>query len=163
MKAAGFPIGLVDGTDLASCRMYAGFAATWRGFARNAYEALGSPVALAVMVALNASLFIVPFVALPLAVVTQGFSPASALWGTAVALAVALRAALAIRFRAPLWTALATPVAVALMIGIQLHSYANARFGRGVTWRSRTYGPARPARNVDSAREVESVGIRITK
>ena len=151
MKAAGFAIGLVDGTDLATCRMYEGFAATWRGFTRNAYEALGSPAVLAVMVTLNASLFIMPFVALPLAFVSQGLSPATALWGAAVALAVGLRAALAIRFRAPVWIAVGTPIAVAFMIGIQLHSYVNARLGRRVTWRSRTYEPARPARDAGSA------------
>jgi hypothetical protein len=151
MKEAGFAIGLVDGTDLATCRMYAGLAATWRGFARNAYEALGSPAVLAVMVALNAALFVLPFVAFPVALVTEGFSPASALWGLAVALAMALRAVLALRFRAPLWTALATPLAVALMIGIQLSSYANARLGRRVTWRSRTYPSTRPAPGAERA------------
>ena len=145
MKGAGFAIGLVDGTDLATVRMYAGLAATWRGFARNAYEALGSPAVLAVMVTLNATLFVLPFVALPLALVTGGFSPATALWGLAAAVVVALRAVLAIRFGAPLWTALATPLAVALMIGIQLHSYANACLGRRVTWRSRTYPSPHPA------------------
>jgi hypothetical protein len=51
---------------------------------------------------------------------------------------------LALRFRAPLWTVLATPLAVALMIGIQLHSYANARLGHRVAWRSRTYPSPRP-------------------
>jgi hypothetical protein len=145
MKAAGFAIGLIDGTDLAACRMYAGLAATWRGFARNAYEALGSPAALAAMVIVNAALFVLPFAALPLVVVAEGVSPASALWGAAAAVAVALRAGLALRFGAPLWTALATPVAVTLMIGIQLHSYVDARLGRRVAWRSRTYTPGRVA------------------
>ncbi len=133
MKGAGFAIGLVDGTDLASCRMYAGLAATWRGFSRNAYEALGSPAALAVMVMLNAALFVLPFVALPLAVVTEGAATGHRALGGGGGLAIALRAVLALRFGAPVWTALATPVAVALMIGIQLHSYVNARLGRRVT------------------------------
>jgi hypothetical protein len=145
MKGAGFPIGLVDGTDLAVCRMYSGLGQAWRGFARNAYEALGSPAALAVMVALNAALFVLPFVALPLVLVTEGLSRTAALWGATVAVAVGLRAVLAARFRAPLWTALATPVAVALMIGIYVHSYLNALLGRRVTWRSRTYMSGRSA------------------
>lgn len=151
MKEAGFAIGLVDGTDLATCRMYAGLAATWRGFARNAYEALGSPGALAVMVTLNAGLFVLPFVAAPLAFVTQGLTPAAALWGTAAAIVVGLRVALAVRFHAPVWTALATPVAVALMIGIQVHSYVNACLGHRVTWRSRTYLPRPPTHAAERA------------
>jgi hypothetical protein len=151
MKASGFAIGLLDGTDLATCRMYAGLAATWRGFARNAYEALGSPAVLAVMVALNAALFVLPFVALPIALATEGFSPAAALWSLAVVLVIALRLVLARRFGTPPWTALATPLAVALMIGIQLHSYANASLGRRVSWRSRTYPSTRPAPAVGRA------------
>jgi hypothetical protein len=144
MKATGFAIGLLDGTDLATCRMYAGLGAAWRGFSRNAYEALGSPAAVAVMVTLNAALFVLPFVALPVILLTEGLSRAAALWGAAVAAVVGLRAVLAVRFRAPLWIALATPLAVALMIGIYLQSYANARLGRRVTWRSRSYMAGRP-------------------
>jgi hypothetical protein len=138
MKAAGAPVGLVDATDLATCRMYAGLGQTWRGFARNAYEALGSPAALAVMLALNAGLFVLPFVALPWTLV-QGRIWTAALWAAAVAIVVGLRLALARRFRAPAWTALATPVAVLLMLGIQLHSFVNHCLGRTVVWRARAY------------------------
>jgi hypothetical protein len=144
MKAAGAPVALVDATDLARCRMYAGFAATWRGFSRNAYEALGSPPALATMLTLNAALFVLPFVALPWTLAVAGASPVAAAWAGAAGLVVLLRAGLAARFRAPWWTAAATPVAVLLMLGIQLHSFANHCLGRPVVWRARAYRP-RPA------------------
>ena len=61
MKASAFGIGLIDAGDLATCRMYRGLGETWRGFSRNAYEAIGSPAALATMTALNLGLFVVPF------------------------------------------------------------------------------------------------------
>ena len=147
MKATRHPIGVLDGTDLATCRMYTGFVATWNGFARNAYEGLGSPAALAAMVALNATLFVLPFVAFPIGLAIEGLSPATVLWGTAASVVVTVRAVLARRFRAPAWTALATPIAVVLMIGIQLHSYLNSRLGRRVTWRLRTYVPQGTARD----------------
>jgi glycosyltransferase involved in cell wall biosynthesis len=144
MKRAGFRIAVLDGSDLARCRMYVGFGATWRGFSRNAYEAFGSPVALAVMVALNAGLFILPFAALPLA--WLGGSVTTAAWAAAAGLALAIRAAVAARFGHPVWTVLATPVAVALMLGIQLHSAFNHLAGRRVLWRARAYTPhASPA------------------
>jgi hypothetical protein len=139
MKAAGLRIAILDGSDLAACRMYAGFPATWRGFTRNAYEALSSPVALATMVALNAGLFILPFVALPVLVLVEGFSPATAHWAMAAGVALAIRTIVAQRCGHPAWTILATPLAVALMIGIQLHSYFNHVTGRRVVWRARTY------------------------
>jgi hypothetical protein len=145
MKAAGFAVGLFDGRDVARCRMYAGLRATWRGFARNAYEALGSPAALAIMVVSNGAFFVLPFVLGPLLLVTGGLSPTSAVWSGSLAVAVGLRAILAARFGAPWWTVPATPVAVLLMIGIQINSYVNVRTGRSVVWRARTYpGPLGP-------------------
>jgi hypothetical protein len=139
MKAAGFPVGLFDGGDVATCRMYAGFRATWCGFARNAYEALGSPAALATMVMLNGAFFVLPFVALPVAILTGAGGPTIATWGAATALALGIRAALAVRFGIPAWTVLATPVAVASLIGIQLHSFVRHATGRPVVWRARAY------------------------
>ena len=145
MKREGFPIGVLDGTDVASCRMYEGLAATWRGFARNAYEGLGSPAALAAMVSLNTALFVLPFVAAPVSFLRHGVSPAALLFAGASVVVVAIRARLAARFRTPLWTALATPLAVTLMVGIQLHSFINTWLGRRITWRSRTYRSPRAA------------------
>jgi hypothetical protein len=142
LKAAGASVGLVDATDLAACRMYEGLAATWRGFARNAYEALGSPAALATMVVLNGTLFVLPFVALPATLLAQGATSTAAVWASGVTLVVGLRLVLARRFRAPAWTAVATPLAVLLMLGIQLHSFANHCLGRPVVWRARAYRPS---------------------
>jgi hypothetical protein len=142
MKAAGFAVAVMDGLDVAACRMYAGFRQTWRGFARNAYEALGSPAVLAVMVGLNTAFFILPFVAFPAALWAGGLTRAAGVWGVALALVFGLRTALALRFGTPLWTVPATPVAVALMIGIQLTSCLQFATGRSVIWRARTYSGA---------------------
>jgi glycosyltransferase involved in cell wall biosynthesis len=137
MKRAGFPIGIVDGQDLATCRMYLGFRASWRGFARNAYEALGSPVALIIMATLNLALFVLPFVALPWSALAGARSTAA--WGLAVLVVLALRFGLAWRFRHPWWIALATPVAILALTGIQAESYLRYRTGRSVLWRDRAY------------------------
>ena len=137
MKRAGFPIGIVDGRDLATCRMYAGFRASWRGFARNAYEALGSPVALVVMATLNLAFFVLPFVALPWSALAGARSTAA--WGLAVLVVLALRLTLAWRFQHPWWIALATPVAILALTGIQAESYLRYRTGRSVLWRDRAY------------------------
>ena len=139
MKAAGFAITVIDGTDLADCRMYAGLGATWRGFSRNAYEALGSPLALLAITALSATLYVAPFAGLVWAVLAPG--GVAAPWGAAALVALTLRARMAARFRQPWWTPLATPLAVLLMIAIQVHSFVNHVTGRGVVWRARRYAP----------------------
>jgi hypothetical protein len=140
-KAAGLPVGLFDATDVATCRMYEGLVATWRGFARNAYEAFGSPGALAAMATLNAAVFVLPFVALPWTLAVEGVSLAAGIWSAAVAVVVALRWRLAARFAHPRWTALATPLAVLMMLAIQVHSFVNHSTRRRVVWRGRAYGP----------------------
>jgi len=100
------------------------------------------------MVVSNGACFVLPFVLGPLLLVTGGLSPAVAIWGAALGLALGLRALLAVRFGAPWWTVPATPVAVLLMIGIQLHSYVNLTTGRSVVWRARVYrGPLGPEGN----------------
>jgi len=141
MKAAGLRIAVLDGSDLAQCRMYSGFRATWRGFTRNAYEAFGSPLALATMVTLNAGLFILPFLVVPVLWLGEGSSATTARWALAAGVALAIRTIVALRCGHPAWTILATPLAVGLMIGIQLHSFFNHVMGRRVVWRARTYSP----------------------
>jgi glycosyltransferase involved in cell wall biosynthesis len=145
MKTVGFRIAILDGSDIAACRMYEGFGATWQGFARNAYEALGSPAALVVMSLLNLALFVLPFAAWPASVLLGGWDRAGGPWGQAALLVLALRLVLAWRFGSPLWIAAATPIAVLTLIGIQIDSYLRHRTGRPVRWRARTYaGPSAP-------------------
>jgi cellulose synthase/poly-beta-1,6-N-acetylglucosamine synthase-like glycosyltransferase len=145
MKSAGFAVGVFDAGDIARCRMYAGFLACWRGFSRNAYEALGSPLALGAMIGLNGAFFVLPFLAAPWALAVAGLSPTAVVWATAAALAAGLRVLVAVRFSAPLWIVAATPVAVALLIALQLHSFVNHCAGRTVVWRDRTYPGAAPS------------------
>jgi hypothetical protein len=128
-----------DGGDIATCRMYAGFRAVWRGFTRNAYEALGSVPALVTMVALNGAVFVVPFVALPWTLLTGGDAVVASTWAAAAVVALAIRGTIASRFDAPAWATAATPLSVTLMLAIQLHSWVNTVRGRPVTWRARVY------------------------
>jgi hypothetical protein len=144
MKAAGFGVALVDADDLATCRMYGGLAEAWRGFARNAYEALGSPAALAIMTALNLSLFVLPFVGAAAVWATGADAVARAAWTGAAGLVLTLRAALRTRFGGPRWIVAATPLAVLLMVGIQLHSFLAHVTDRPVAWRARVYRGAAP-------------------
>jgi glycosyltransferase involved in cell wall biosynthesis len=144
MKAAGFGVELVDADDLARCRMYRGLREAWRGFRRNAYEALGSPAALMTMTALNLGLFVLPFAGAVWAW-TAGDGVLLRLgWTAAAGLVLATRARVAARFGGPAWIVPATPLAVLLMIGIQLHSFLDHVTGRPVAWRARVYRATAP-------------------
>jgi hypothetical protein len=144
MKAAGFGVGLVDADDLATCRMYRGFVQTWRGFARNAYEVLGSAGALGTVTALNLGLFVLPFAGAAWAWSVDGGVGARLAWTGAAGLVLGVRTALRGRFGGPIWMVAATPLAALLMVGIQIHSFLAHVTDRPVVWRARVYRGAAP-------------------
>ncbi|MEO1007304.1 MAG: glycosyltransferase family 2 protein [Planctomycetota bacterium] len=141
-RRAGYRTDLFDGTDLASVRMYAGWTATWRGFAKNAFEGLGSLgllVALTVMHLLGHAL---PWL-VGLAGVIRGQwadpSPGLVLAGVAIALQVLQRLLLAARFRLPLATAVLHPLGVLAMTAVQWDSLRRHATGTR-SWRGRVAG-----------------------
>lgn len=144
MKAAGLGVELVDADDLATCRMYRGFVETWRGFARNAYEALGHPGTLGALTVLNLGLFVLPFAGVAWAWSVDAAAVARLAWTGAAGLVLGIRMALRRRFGGPLWMVAATPLAVLLMVGIQIHSFLAHVTDRPVVWRARVYRGAAP-------------------
>ena len=63
VKRAGGRGGVVDGTAIATCRMYAGWADLREGYAKSLWSAFGSPAGAAAVLALLALLYVVPPVA----------------------------------------------------------------------------------------------------
>lgn len=60
MKAAGFRVAVVDGTDLATCRMYDSWSALRNGYTKNLWSASGSPGGALALGALLATAYVVP-------------------------------------------------------------------------------------------------------
>lgn len=138
VRRAGFRTDLFDGTDLAWCRMYRGGAAAWRGFAKNAFEGVGSAPLLAVMTAVHLLGHVLPWAYLALAVVNGGDDRAAVgLAGLAVVCSLVQRGALADRFLQSALAAAMHPVGVLAMIGVQWHSWYLTVTGRRV-WKGRT-------------------------
>ncbi len=153
VRRAGFHSDLFDGTALLECRMYRGFAATWRGFAKNAYEGLGSVGLLVFITIMHAAGHVFPFVLLgawametlgvwdgPLAEAGAGFVPGWWALG-AVATALGQRVMISVRMRHPLWIIPLHPVSVVLMTLVQWYSLVLHLTGRR-SWKGRTAGAA---------------------
>lgn len=144
-RRAGFRTDLIDATERVRCRMYAGLVQTWRGFAKNAYEGLGSPVLLVILTIMHLIGHVLPFVAVPLLVLAPAQSaPAHVplvLALVACILAIAQRIMLAVRFRQRLIGAILHPVGVLLMTAIQWHSFVLSLTGRR-GWRGRVLSPS---------------------
>ncbi|WP_180280176.1 glycosyltransferase family 2 protein [Azospirillum oleiclasticum] len=138
-RRVGIATRLFDATDLATCRMYRGFAEVWDGFSKNATEGMATPVALPVWTVLLGGGHILPWLLLLAGLVWP--LPAEALSAAAAgALATtSLRIGLALRFRQSLAGALLHPAGVATMLAIQWNALLRARRGRPATWRGRAY------------------------
>jgi len=154
VRRAGFTTDVFDGTDVLSCRMYTGLGQTWRGFAKNAYEGLGSLGLLIFITVVHLLAHVTPWVLLALAAAARAtdFVPLARLDVLASPLAMALalacvvlqifhRIVLARRHAQPLWIALVHPVGIVMMTLIQWHSLYLHLTGKRA-WRGRTLGPS---------------------
>ncbi len=133
IRAAGGRTDLFDGTDIATCRMYEGAAAVWRGFGKNATEGMATPGALPVWTVLLAGGHVVPFVLL---VTTEGMAfDLAFVASTAV---FAARTALALRMRQPAVSVLLHPLGIVATLAIQWSALVAAARGRAPVWRGRS-------------------------
>ena len=138
VKRSGRRVVFADGHEMADCRMYADGASLWKGFAKNFYEGIGGrPLAMVAVMALHMLLFVVPFVALPAALLAgaPGLAAAAAV---GVAANLGLRLAMAVRYGHSMFSVLLHPVAVVLMMGVLFDSFRWSRRG-DIRWRGRSY------------------------
>ena len=128
VKRSGGRGGVVDGTALATCRMYEGWAELREGYAKSLWSATGSPRAAAAVLGVLGLAYVLP--------------PVAALAGSRVGLAgyaagVAGRVLVARRVRARVFPdVLAHPVSVALLGWLTAESWRRRRAGT-LAWKGR--------------------------
>jgi Glycosyl transferase family 2 len=130
VKASGGSGGVVDGTELATCRMYDGWADLQDGYAKSLWSAFGSPAG-----ALGAnSLLALTYVLPPLAAVLRR-SPVGL---AGYAAAVTGRAIVARRTRSRVWPdSLAHPVSIGTLAWLTARSWRLKRTG-ALSWKGRS-------------------------
>ena len=141
-REAGHRTDLFDGTELVSCRMYEGFTETWRGFAKNAFEGLGSVGLLVMVTILHAVGHLLPWGLLGwLLFGGEPLDPflLSLVLGTLL-LPFIQRAAMARRFQQSPLGVFVHPFAITCLIAVQWWSYLLDRSGRR-SWRGRLATP----------------------
>lgn len=139
VRALGQRSDLFDGSDLASVRMYRGWRATWHGFAKNAYEGVGSPALLVFLTLLHLGGHAAAWLIAPLGL-ALGWSPI--IWApstAACALQLAQRAVIARRVGHAWSSVWLHPIGVTLMTAVQWRSWYLQRTGRRA-WRGRVQG-----------------------
>ena len=136
VRRAGLRTDLYDGTESVSCRMYRGFGETWRGFAKNAFEGLGSMGLLVFITVYHALGQLLPWVVLMLAAVTAQWSTGAALASGAIGCALLGRALLAARFRQSWWNVALHLPSLLVLSAVQWRSLWLHRTGRR-SWKGR--------------------------
>jgi hypothetical protein len=130
VKAAGGRGGLVDGTDLAECRMYDGWPDLRDGYAKSLWSAFGSPGGAVAVCTLLTVTYVVP----PLAALLRR-SPVGL---AGYAAAVGGRWLVARRTGGRVWPdSLAHPASILTVTGLTALSWRRRRAGR-LTWKGRT-------------------------
>lgn len=136
-RRAGLATDIVDGTPIASCRMYRGAGQVVRGLLKNASEGIASPrliVAFSVMLLGGALL---PWVTLIGSLLNRSLA-AFLVSLVALALAHLPRALAARRFRQSWLGAVCHTPAVMSFVTLQWVALFNSLSGRQVAWRGRT-------------------------
>ncbi len=129
VKASGGRGGMADGTDLATCRMYDGWAELRDGYAKSLWSAFGSPAGSVGGGAVLGLAYVVPALAAALRRSPVGLAGYAA--------AVAGRALVARRTRSRVWPdSLAHPASVLVLIGLTGRSWREHRRG-ALTWKGR--------------------------
>jgi hypothetical protein len=143
-RRAGLRTDIFDATDIASCRMYTRSLDVWRGLSKNATEGIGSPATIIPFTILLAGGQILPWVLIAMGLATgwRGW-PA---WtvpvaGVAVILSVLPRLLEAFRFQQSVFSGLAQPLGITLLLAIQWISLVRRQFGLQTRWRGRSLTP----------------------
>ena len=148
VRRAGLRTDLYDGTESVSCHMYRGFSQTWRGFAKNAFEGLGSLGLLIFITVWHVLGHLLPWVVITAAaaqMLTQSDAsrerPQTALILAFLAVASGLlyRVLLAARFRQSWLNVPLHPISIAMLTAVQWWSLWLDRTGRR-GWKGRVAG-----------------------
>ncbi|MBV8860167.1 MAG: glycosyltransferase [Acidobacteria bacterium] len=128
----------LDGGVVVAVRMYRSFGEIWAGFRKNFFPAFRGAHTFGAFLALHLFVFLLPFALAPLALRRPWAWPLAAAAGCVLA----TRAALALRFGHPWWSALLHPLGEAVLVALGLASWLDCRSGRGVEWKGRRYRAA---------------------
>ena len=138
-RVAGLLTDIFDASDIARCRMYAGFRQTCAGLMKNAHEGIANARLIVPTTIMLAAVFILP----PVLAVHQAIWPASSwtLVASVIAAAVSYgpRLGVAVRFDRQWMSAALGPAAVAVFIILQWAAFGARRVGIRPAWRGRSY------------------------
>lgn len=141
VKKFGYKIMVFDGSNNIFCRMYHNFDEVINGFSKFIFAAFDYNGFME-MIAMSffSIIFMVPFLLLPMGVFIFSWS-GRVITFTIIQICIILviKIILSMRFKNRILDVLLTPVSVAYMVLIAGNSYFQAKLGKGIYWKGRTY------------------------
>lgn len=141
VKKFGYKIMVFDGSNNIFCRMYHNFDEVIKGFSKFIFAAFDYNGFME-MIAMSffSIIFMVPFLLLPMGVFIFSWSGRVITFSIIqICIILVIKIILSMRFRNRILDVLLTPVSVAYMVLIAGNSYFQARLGKGIYWKGRTY------------------------
>jgi len=135
-RQAGLSTDIVDGTPLASCRMYRSAGQVLRGLAKNASEGIASPALIVPFSSILVGGSVLPWVGLVAAAITGQAIPAIVSL-VAIIVSHVPRLVAVYQFRQAWLGALCHTPATVTFVAIQWFAFINHLLGRKVAWRGR--------------------------
>jgi len=138
LKSKGKSFNVYDGQQLVSCRMYTSFQSLWEGISRSLFTGIQSSLLLFVNVAWHLILFVMPVLFIVIGLIT-GKPFVSWILFPALQLIVAadIRYLQNARMSLPRWPVFLTPISIALLCALQIHSFLRHKVLRTVEWKGR--------------------------
>jgi len=141
VKQFGFKMMVFDGSDNIFCRMYRNLNEVLKGFSKfilAAFDYNGFMEMIAMTFV--SMLFMIPFLLLPIGVVIFNWSG----WIVTlniiqISIVLVIKIILSMRFKNRILDVLFTPVSIVYMLLVASNSYIQARHGKGIYWKGRTY------------------------
>lgn len=136
-REAGLTTDVVDGTDLAECRMYTDTGQVVRGVLKNASEGIANPRLIVPFSVILVGGAVLPIVALAWAI-AAGKTVAIVISALAVVVSHIPRTIAAKHFRQPIFGVVCHVPATVTFVVLQWIALANAVRGKQIAWRGRT-------------------------
>lgn len=137
-KQTGMRVGMADGTDLATCRMYTGWAELREGYTKSLWSAFGSRSGATAVMGLLGVVYLVPPVALLVGLVLRRRSLVVA-GGSGYLAATVGRAATALATGGRVTDAPAHPASIAALMWLTRESWRRRALG-ALSWKGRPVG-----------------------
>ena len=138
-RAHGLATDVFDASDLAMCRMYHGWIATWLGLLKNAHEGMAHARAIVPATLLMTLTTVVPVAFLVHVLIVPSSGAVSGLACLAVTLSYLPRLVCAARFDRAWTSCLLFPVSCVLFLTLQWYAYGRHCLGVNSAWRGRQY------------------------